>query len=156
MIIAVTCVIAIVVIAFVLGVRSKDLPLPEPESPFRHLDERKAAIYENLRDLQFEFRLGKLSDHDYQATKSDLQKELAAVLAEVDRVKAGLGIAKPQPVAPVAPPSAGPLPNGRGSDRSQGALGARQGAVCPHCGARFERALKFCGECGKPMKEATA
>ena len=90
MIIVSTCVIAIAVIAFVLGVRPKDVPAPEPESPFRHLDERKAAIYENLRDLQFEYRVGKLSDQDYQATKTDLQKELAAVLAEVDRVKATL------------------------------------------------------------------
>src|SRR5262250_2400427 len=94
MIIVVTAILAIVVIAFVLGVRPKDLPAPEPESPFRHLDERKAAIYENLRDLQFEYRLGKLSDQDYQATKKDLQKELAGVLAEVDRVKATL----PSPV----------------------------------------------------------
>ena len=66
----------------------KDLPEPEPVSPFAHLDERKAAIYENLRDLQFEYRVGKLSDDDYQQTKKDLQKELAAVLAEVDRLKA--------------------------------------------------------------------
>ena len=87
MIIAITCVIAIVVIVFVLGVRPKDLPEPEPVSPFAHLDERKAAIYENLRDLQFEYRVGKLSDDDYQQTKKDLQKELAGVMAEVDRVK---------------------------------------------------------------------
>ena len=45
---------------------AKDLPEPEPVSPFQHLDERKAAIYENLRDLQFEYRVGKLSDADYQ------------------------------------------------------------------------------------------
>src|SRR5512142_509922 len=87
MIIAVTCVVAIAVIAFILGVRPKDLPEPEPESPFAHLDERKAAIYENLRDLQFEYRVGKLSDADYQTTKKDLQRELAQVLAEVDRLK---------------------------------------------------------------------
>ena len=48
MIIAITCIIAIVVIVFVLGVRPKDLREPEPVSPFAHLDERKAAIYENL------------------------------------------------------------------------------------------------------------
>src|SRR5215471_17946278 len=92
MIIAVTCLIAIAVIAFILGVRPKDLPVPEPESPFQHLDERKTAIYENLRDLQFEYRLGKLSDQDYQTTKKDLQKELAAVLAEVDKVKLALNM----------------------------------------------------------------
>jgi hypothetical protein len=129
--IALTSVIAIVVIAFILTVRPKDLPAPEPVSPFAHLDERKAAIYENLRDLQFEYRVGKLSDHDYQQTKTDLQKELAGVLAEVDRIKGELGVqvqTKPKP-----------NPN-----------------TCPHCNAKFEKPLKFCGECGKPMKAVTA
>jgi hypothetical protein len=135
MIIAITCIVAIAVIAFVLGVRPKDLPAPEPESPFRHLDERKAAIYENLRDLQFEYRLGKLSDVDYQSTKKDLQKELASVLAEVDKLKNG---SAPARAAAVAAPQAK----------------VRSGFVCDSCGAAFEKDLKFCGECGKPMKVA--
>ncbi len=136
MIIAITCVVAIAVIAFILGVRPKDIPQPEPVSPFQHLDERKAAIYENLRDLQFEYRLGKLSDDDYQATKKDLQKELARVLAEVDKLKTAHGAPAAPPAAPakvVVPPT---------------------GFVCPSCGAKFPTALKFCGECGKPMKVA--
>lgn len=136
MTIAITCLIAIAVIAFILGVRRKDLPAPEPVSPFAHLDERKAAIYENLRDLQFEYRLGKLSDQDYQTTKQDLQKELAAVLAEVDQVKAGLTSKKP---APAPPPPPKPI-----------------GFVCPSCGTKFDKDLKFCGECGKPMKAVSA
>jgi hypothetical protein len=139
LIIAITCVIAIAVIAFILGVRPKDLPAPEPVSPFAHLDERKAAIYENLRDLQFEYRLGKLSDTDYQNTKKDLQKELAAVLAEVDRIKAGLGAPQPKPQAKLQPQ---PKPK-------------PAGFTCPSCGANFEKDLKFCGECGKPMKAVT-
>jgi len=76
-------------IAFTLLVRASDLPVPEPVSPTRHLDERKAAIYENLRDLQFEYRLGKLSDKDYELTKLGLQTELAAVLAELDKLMTG-------------------------------------------------------------------
>jgi hypothetical protein len=104
-IIALTCILAVLAIAFVLGVRQKDLPVPEPESPFVHLDERKAAIYENLRDLQFEYRLGKLSDVDYQNTKRDLQKELAHVLAEVDRIKEKLGV-KAAVSAPAPKPAA--------------------------------------------------
>ena len=135
MIIAITCILAIVVIVFILGVRPKDLPEPEPVSPFAHLDERKAAIYENLRDLQFEYRVGKLSDADYQVTKKDLQKELAVVLAEVDRIKATLPgtQVKQKPAAPAPAPKADPL-------------------TCPHCNAHFDKLLKFCGECGKPMK----
>jgi hypothetical protein len=128
LIIVIACIIAIAVIAFVLGVRATDLPAPEAASPFEYLDERKAAIYENLRDLQFEYRLGKLSDADYQNTKKDLQKDLAHVLADVDKLKAQLaaGGAAPQPKL--------------------------AGLVCPSCGASFERSLKFCGECGQPMK----
>lgn len=137
MIIALTCVIAILVIVFILGVRPKDLPAPEPVSPFAHLDERKAAIYENLRDLQFEYRVGKLSDHDYQQTKQDLQKELAGVMAEVDRIKGELGVqAQVQTVKAKAP-----KPPSK-SDAN----------TCPHCQAHFDKPLKFCGECGKPMK----
>lgn len=143
MIIVLTCVIAIVVIAFILGVRPKDLPEPEPVSPFAHLDERKAAIYENLRDLQFEYRVGKLSDADYQSTKKDLQTELAAVLAEVDKLKASLNgnISAPKPQKAVAPSPA---------QKESAAF------VCDACGAKFEKSLKFCGECGKPMKAVKA
>src|SRR5215467_10727433 len=130
MIIAITCLVAIAILAFVLGVRAKDLPAPEPESPFKHLDDRKAAIYENLRDLQFEYRLGKLSDADYQHTKQDLQKELAAVLAEVDQVRETLSKGKKPEPAP-KPPAPKPV-----------------GFTCPNCGATFPTGLKFCGECG--------
>src|ERR671938_1136406 len=103
MITAVACIVTAGVLLYILGVRPKDLPEPQPVSPFQHLDERKAAIYENLRDLQFEYRLGKLSDEDYQITKKDLQKELAAVLAEVDKLKNGT--APKTPAVPVAKPA---------------------------------------------------
>src|SRR5438270_13975261 len=90
MIIILASLLTIGVLVFILSVRTKDLPEPEPVSPFQHLDERKAAIYDNLRDLQFEFRVGKLSDQDYQQTKQDLQKELAFVVTEIDRLKQSL------------------------------------------------------------------
>ena len=117
-------------IGFLLFIRLRDIPKPQPVSPFKHLDERKAAIYENLRDLQFEYRLDKLSDQDYQTTKLELQKELAKVMAETDRIKASMGL-ETQPDTRLQPRS----PKN----------------ACPHCGATFEKALKFCGECGKPM-----
>ena len=135
MIIPIASVLAVAVIAFILVVRPRDLPPPEMPDPFAHLDERKAAIYENLRDLQFEFRVGKLSEIDYQKTKQDLQKELAGVLAEIDRVRVGL--TNQVPVRPAVEP-AKPKPSG---------------LICPSCGAKFEKQLKFCGECGKPMQE---
>jgi len=72
---------------YTLFIRAKDIPPPDPVSPTQHLDERKAAIYENLRDLQFEYRVGKLSDADYAQTKLSLQKELAVVVAEIEKMQ---------------------------------------------------------------------
>src|SRR5262245_19831771 len=132
---AVVLVVAITTV-FTLFVRSKDIPPPEPVSPTRHLEERKAAIYENLRDLQFEYRVGKLSDADYQQTKTGLQKELAAVLAQIEQV--GKPLAGARGSEPPIPGS--PIPSRD-----------RKGAGCPHCGASFPTPMKFCGECGKAM-----
>jgi hypothetical protein len=134
MMIAIACILTAGVMLYILGVRPKDIPEPQPVSPFQHLDERKAAIYENLRDLQFEYRVGKLSDADYQQTKKDLQKELAQVLAEVDRVREQLGSGPAKTAVPPAPAPVKPST-----------------FVCPSCNAEFEKDLKFCGECGKPM-----
>jgi hypothetical protein len=51
-----------------------------------YLRERKEAIYENLRDLNFEFKAGKFPDADYQTMKTSLEDEAAAVLAEIARL----------------------------------------------------------------------
>ena len=120
-------------ILYTLAVRKQSLPAAEPVSATAHLEERKAAIYDNLRDLQFEYRVGKLSDEDYQQTKLDLQRELAGVLAEIDKTTAG---------TPKAAPAA--------------AAKTEAVPVCPKCGAKFAQTMKFCGECGSPMTGGTA
>jgi hypothetical protein len=120
------------VIVYTMGVRETDLPVPAPENPFRHLEEIKTRIYENLRDLQFEYRLGKLSDADYQSSKLSVQKELGQVLGEIDVIKQRL-MAEGKMVANTAPAP------------------KKKQYVCPHCKASFKEPLKFCGECGKAM-----
>jgi len=53
-----------------------------------YLRERKDAVYENLRDLNFEYQAGKVPDGDYQQMKSSLQDEAATILAEIARLEA--------------------------------------------------------------------
>jgi hypothetical protein len=52
-----------------------------------YLRERKEAVYENLRDLNFEYRAGKVPDADYASLKSSLQDEAATLLAEIARLE---------------------------------------------------------------------
>jgi septal ring factor EnvC (AmiA/AmiB activator) len=52
-----------------------------------YLRERKEAVYENLRDLNFEYLAGKVPDADYQQMKRSLQDEAATILAEISRLE---------------------------------------------------------------------
>jgi hypothetical protein len=54
------------------------------------LRERKEAVYENLRDLNFEYNAGKVPDTDYQSMKSSLEDEAAGLLAEIAQLESGI------------------------------------------------------------------
>ena len=53
-----------------------------------YLRERKDAVYENLRDLNFEYKAGKVPDTDYHSLKVSLEDEAATLLAEIARLEA--------------------------------------------------------------------
>jgi len=52
-----------------------------------YLRERKDDVYENLRDLNFEYKAGKVPDADFASLKSSLQDEAATILAEISRLE---------------------------------------------------------------------
>ena len=52
-----------------------------------YLRERKEVVYENLRDLNFEYKAGKLPEIDYQSMRNLLEEEAAAILAELSRLE---------------------------------------------------------------------
>ena len=51
------------------------------------LRERKEEVYENLRDLNFEYKAGKVPEADYASMKQSLEDEAAALLAEIHRLE---------------------------------------------------------------------
>lgn len=65
-------------------------PDASDSAPHRsHLDqllERRDTIYENLRDLKFEYRTGKFAEQDYEQMRQTLEAEAALVLAEIETV----------------------------------------------------------------------
>ena len=51
------------------------------------LEERKEQLYENLRDLNFEYRAGKYPEEDFQVQRTQLEKEAAQLLAEIEHLQ---------------------------------------------------------------------
>ncbi len=85
------------------------------------LQQRREVLYDNLRDLHLEFRMGKLSEQDYQLTKSRYQEELALLLHEVEKLDGSA------PAPHVVP--------GR----------------CGRCGRDNPADNRFCGACGAEL-----
>jgi hypothetical protein len=51
------------------------------------LRERRDVLYDNLRDLNFEHRAGKLPDEDYQSMRAAMEDEAALLLAEIETLE---------------------------------------------------------------------
>jgi hypothetical protein len=52
-----------------------------------YLRERKDAIYDNLRDLNFEYQAGKYPEQDYLEQRAALEDEAAQVIAEMEALE---------------------------------------------------------------------
>ena len=78
--------LAIATLLFIFYIQPDASDLAPHRTKLDHLMERRDTIYDNLRDLRFEFRSGKYSESDYDAMKTSLENEAALVLAEIDQV----------------------------------------------------------------------
>lgn len=66
--------------------RPDEVETGEEKTRALYLQERKEATYENLRDLNFEYKAGKLSEQDYAIQRAALEDEAAAILAELESI----------------------------------------------------------------------
>ncbi len=78
--------LAVAIALFVFYIQPDASDLAPHRTKLDQLLERRDTIYDNLRDLRFEYRSGKYSDGDFEAMKAALENEAAQVLAEIDQV----------------------------------------------------------------------
>ena len=80
------CVVAASALYYTFSVPELVTAAPE-KTRAAFLRERKEVVYENLRDLNFEYKAGKVPDSDYQSMKDSLENEAASILAEISRLE---------------------------------------------------------------------
>jgi hypothetical protein len=86
---------------FVFYIQPDASDLAPHRSKLDQLLERRDTLYDNLRDLRFEFRSGKYAENDYEAMKISLENEAAVVLTEIDQVTES-GVRRPRSIKPAA------------------------------------------------------
>jgi hypothetical protein len=78
--------LAVATTLFIFYIQPDASDLAPHRTKLDQLLERRDTIYDNLRDLRFEYRSGKYSEGDFEAMKTSLENEAALVLAEIDQV----------------------------------------------------------------------
>ncbi len=127
LLIVICAALAIGTLLYIFWVKPQPVAVPSPaEREAAFLRERKEVIYENLRDLQLEHRMGKLSDTDYQQLKAHYQEQLAGVLHSLEQL-------------PVMRPT----------------IAAAVPGICPRCGFENPANHRFCGRCGSSLAART-
>jgi len=97
--------LAAATVLFIFYIQPDTSDLAPHRSKLDQLMERRDAIYDNLRDLRFEYRAGKYSEADFEAMKNAMETEAALVLAEIDQVTEA-GVKRPR--GPRTAPDRGP------------------------------------------------
>jgi hypothetical protein len=78
--------LAVATMLFIFYIQPDASDLAPHRTKLDQLLERRDTVYDNLRDLRFEYRSGKYSEDDFEAMKTALENEAALVLAEIDQV----------------------------------------------------------------------
>ena len=81
------CLLLLVAVLVYVFVPGRTAARQEDKTRLAYLNERKEVIYENLRDLNFEFKAGKYPQQDYEAMRAGLENEAAALLAEIAQLE---------------------------------------------------------------------
>jgi len=109
--------------------------LPVDVTPLADLKRRRLVVYENLKDLEFEFQAGKIARGDYESLKVNYLAEAAELMAasqDVEQLKESEALIEREVAA----------------RRAQRKAKPPEDYVCPKCGFENPLPVKFCGECG--------
>jgi hypothetical protein len=101
---------------------------------------RRDAAYRAIKELDFEYQLGNLSESDYRGLRGRYRSEAVATLRELDTVMIGAGAGDVSPSGPSTPAAVAP------------AVSIQAVPPCPSCGRSAEAGDRHCGSCGAGLE----
>jgi hypothetical protein len=84
----IACSLLLIGILFYVFYPERHVESQTQKTRLEYLRERKDVLYDNLRDLNFEYRAGKFVQEDYTAQQTTLENEAAEVIAEIELLEA--------------------------------------------------------------------
>ena len=126
---------AVYVIFPLLSAEATGGPVPTDVTVLGDLKRRRLVVYDNLKDLEFEFQSGKIARQDYEALRTNYLGEAAGLMAatqEAELLKQDDAVVEREIAA----------------RRVQRKTQPKIEYMCSACGYENPLPVKFCGECG--------
>ena len=145
--IAIIIVGSVAVVAWPLFNRSnaaEDLLAATADPGMERLVVQRDAAYAAIKELEFDYSTGKLSEADFKSLRAKTETKAVAILQELDALTAAQ--AKP------APASSREEMIERQVRRLRDSHSAAGGARCPGCGTPHPADAAFCAKCGAPLR----
>lgn len=118
---------------------------------------RKDAVLTAIKELEFDYRMGKLSEEDYQRLDQRLRRQAIGLLQQIEKVAPASAQLDAQIEAEIAmrrktqdaalSPAPGLYPPPAPADPAPAAISR----FCTNCGRPAGPADKFCANCGAPI-----
>jgi len=138
-----------------LGRRVSGDAARKPVRPWDDLVSQRDTTYQALKELEFEYNLGNLSDADYADLRERYRTQAAGVLQKLDTATADIGPEDPPPAVLAGSPGKG-CPSCRAAiaegDAYCARCGERLGAHCRDCGQPVAEEDRFCPACGRSLE----
>lgn len=135
----------------------------EPEMLSEEAEElyrRKESAYSAIKELEFDYRTGKLSESDFHELDAKYRSEAIEILEAIDLLESGEGAAvrpaaeRVEEESAVAAPVAQPA-RARSGRRGRSKISAEPESltalVCGECGRENPAGSKFCASCGQAL-----
>jgi hypothetical protein len=127
---------------------------PRAAQPWEDLMAQRDTAYQALKELEFEYNLGNLSDADYSDLRDRYRAQAAGILQKLDTE---MNPRPEEPPAPLSPqtPLLGCASCGEGiepEDTYCWRCGQRLDRRCDDCGELLAADDRFCGGCGRSLE----
>jgi hypothetical protein len=124
--------VAVALVGYPLIRQSRESDDVESMEDTAQLHHRKESAYAALKELEFDYRTGKLSEADYHELEAKYRTEGLEVLQQIEALDGGDRTEPPRVLRQVKTPAGRP-------------------GSCEACGEQNPRAAAYCRECGSAL-----
>ena len=164
-------VLSFVFIAYPLFKQKWSVAAPDEDEKFRELHSRRDTTYSMLKELEFDFQSGILTEEDYRDLEARYKRKAISILKDADDLEKGAEVGREvtEPEQKVRPVKSSNLDreveeevlklrraknNNLDREVEEEVIMVRQGQgkFCSQCGTKTQEDDRFCASCGTKLK----